>query len=280
MMNPNDQTRDFPSSDRETASNADPITGEPGAHPVGTGIGAAAAGAAATAIGATAGPIGAVVGAVVGSVIGGLVGKSAAESTNPTIEETYWRDSYTSRPYIRPEYPYEAYQLAFQVGHEGYLSRSKQRISFHEAEPELRREYESRNHESRNHESRNHESRGYESGNHGAEIVWDEARYAAEDAWERTKRNTFFYEEDQHWKTQFQHRPYYHPSLSYSDYQLAYRIGYEGFVEYADQNQHFDQVEHILKQNYEADNTASVLPWPEARHAVFDGWHHAAQRYN
>src|SRR4029077_18614744 len=40
---------------RGTDSNPDPITGEPGAHPVGTGVGAALAGAAAGAAGGLVG---------------------------------------------------------------------------------------------------------------------------------------------------------------------------------------------------------------------------------
>src|SRR5262245_62513662 len=88
--------------DRVTSSdmNLDPITGEPGAHPVGTGIGAAAGGAAAGAAGgAVAGPAGAAVGAIVGGVAGGLAGKGIAESIDPTAEDAYWREHYTSRPY-------------------------------------------------------------------------------------------------------------------------------------------------------------------------------------
>ena len=41
--------------DKELDSNPDPITGAPGSHPVGTGLGAAGAGAAGAAIGATIG---------------------------------------------------------------------------------------------------------------------------------------------------------------------------------------------------------------------------------
>jgi hypothetical protein len=68
--------------------NPDPITGQPGAHPLGTGVGAAGVGTVATVIGATVGgPVGAVVGAVVGSVAGGLAGKSTAESVNPSSED-------------------------------------------------------------------------------------------------------------------------------------------------------------------------------------------------
>src|SRR6476661_8335405 len=67
-------------------SNPDPITGAPGAHPVGVGLGAAAGGIAAGAAAGTlaAGPIGTVVGAAIGAVVGGLAGKGAAESMNPT----------------------------------------------------------------------------------------------------------------------------------------------------------------------------------------------------
>src|SRR4051812_49659317 len=64
--------------------NRDPITGEPGAHPVGTGVGAAGAGAAGAAIGAAAGPAGSAVGAAAGAIIGGLGGKAAGEAMNPT----------------------------------------------------------------------------------------------------------------------------------------------------------------------------------------------------
>lgn len=52
-------------------ANRDPLTGAPGAHPIGTGLGAAAGGmAAGAAVGTVAGPLGTVVGAAVGAVIG------------------------------------------------------------------------------------------------------------------------------------------------------------------------------------------------------------------
>ena len=69
---------------KERDANRDPISGAPGAHPIGTGAGAAAGGAAGAAIGAAAGPAGAVVGAAAGAIIGGLGGKGAAEKANPT----------------------------------------------------------------------------------------------------------------------------------------------------------------------------------------------------
>lgn len=67
------------------SANRDPISGAPGAHPVGTGLGAAAGGVAAgAAVGAIAGPVGMAVGAGVGAVAGGLAGKGVAEAVDPT----------------------------------------------------------------------------------------------------------------------------------------------------------------------------------------------------
>ena len=64
--------------------NRDPITGEPGSHPVGTGAGALAGGAAGAAAGSVGGPVGAAVGGAAGAVVGGLGGKAVAENFNPT----------------------------------------------------------------------------------------------------------------------------------------------------------------------------------------------------
>ncbi len=63
-------------------ANADPLTNEPGAHPV--GVGAAGAGAVGALIGAVMGPVGALVGSVVGALAGAVVGKETAETVNPT----------------------------------------------------------------------------------------------------------------------------------------------------------------------------------------------------
>jgi len=148
-----------------TDANADPITGEPGAHPIGTGIGAAGAGTAGAAIGGVVGgPIGAVVGAVVGSVVGGLAGKGVAEQINPTMEEEYWRTNYSSRSYVDKQEKYEDYQPAYRTGYEGY-SRYAGR-TYDEVEPDLRRDYET---------------------NHSAGLGWEKAKHAVKDAWQRVE---------------------------------------------------------------------------------------------
>src|SRR5215213_3499455 len=94
--------------ERTADANRDPITGAPGAHPVGTGVGATGGGAAGAAIGAAVGgPVGAAVGLAAGAVAGGLAGKGAAEAVNPTAEDAYWRDNYSSQPYYEHGYSYD-----------------------------------------------------------------------------------------------------------------------------------------------------------------------------
>jgi phage tail tape-measure protein len=74
----------------QVATNLDPITGTPGAHPVGVGLGAAVGGIAAGAAAGTvvAGPLGTVVGATVVAIVGGLGGKAVAEHFDPTLAGT------------------------------------------------------------------------------------------------------------------------------------------------------------------------------------------------
>lgn len=154
--------------DDRNDANLDPITGEPGAHPVGTGVGAAGAGAVGTAVGAVVGgPVGAAIGAVVGSVVGGLAGKSAAEKINPTVEDEYWRDNHTSQPYFDKAHDYTDYQPAYRAGYEGYDRYGSAGRTYEDAEPDLRSDYE--------------RNQG------GAGLGWDKAKYAAKDAWHRVE---------------------------------------------------------------------------------------------
>lgn len=147
-------------------ANRDPLTGAPGAHPVGVGAGAASAGAAGAAVGAVVGgPAGAALGAAVGAVAGGLAGKGAAEAVNPTVEDEYWRKNYASRPYASSG-SYDEFRPAFEYGWESY-SRYRGR-QFDDVEPDLRREWE--------------------KGRKNAGLGWNEARRAARDAWDRVER--------------------------------------------------------------------------------------------
>ena len=151
-------------SNRET--NPDPITGEPGSHPVGTGIGAAGGGATGAAIGAVAGPIGAVVGAAIGAVAGGLAGKGVAEGIDPTVEDAYWRDNHATAPHAERDYSYDDYAPAYRLGYEGY---GKHRgTPYNTAESELERSWDSVKGNSR--------------------LTWEKAKHATRAGWHRVER--------------------------------------------------------------------------------------------
>jgi uncharacterized protein YcfJ len=144
--------------------NRDPISGAPGAHPVGTGLGAAAGGmAAGAAVGTVAGPAGTAIGAAVGAVVGGLAGKGVAEMIDPTAEEAYWRENYAREAYYERGYMFDDYHPGYRVGWEG-RARYEAR-TFDEVERELEIEY--------------NRSRGT------SRLGWDKNRYAARAAWER-----------------------------------------------------------------------------------------------
>lgn len=150
-------------------ANRDPISGAPGAHPVGVGAGAAGGGVAGAAIGgAVGGPVGAGVGAIVGAVGGGLAGKGVAEKIDPTVEHAYWRGEYTKRQYVTKGSPYEQYGPAYQYGWESYSHSMTKDADFAEVEPELRRNWESRRGKS--------------------QLDWDHAKDATKDAWERAAK--------------------------------------------------------------------------------------------
>ena len=67
--------------------NADPITGEPGSHPVETGIAGTGGAVIGAAIGAIGGPLGMVIGGAMGAMAGGLAGSAAGEAIDPVGRE-------------------------------------------------------------------------------------------------------------------------------------------------------------------------------------------------
>jgi uncharacterized protein YjbJ (UPF0337 family) len=130
--------------DNTPDSNPDPITGEPGAHPVGVaggGTGGAMAGAAIG--GAVGGPVGALVGGAIGAVAGGAAGKGVAESVNPTVEDEYWRNEHKTRPYITKDKSYDYYQPAYKYGWESASKPNYMGRRFEEVEPDLEKNWSS-----------------------------------------------------------------------------------------------------------------------------------------
>jgi hypothetical protein len=159
-------------SDEIGDENRDPITGEPGAHPVGTGVGAAAGGVAGgaavgAAVGTVAGPVGTAVGAaagvIAGAIGGGLAGKGIAESIDPTGVEAHWRDTYATRPYVDKGASYDDYAPAYRYGWESrarYADRN-----YDDVESDL--------------------GRGWDKVKAKSRLSWDKARHATRDAWDR-----------------------------------------------------------------------------------------------
>jgi hypothetical protein len=149
-------------------ANRDPITGEPGSHPAGTAVGGAGGAATGAAVGgALGGPVGAVVGAAVGAVAGGAAGHAAGEALDPTIEESYWRENYSRRPYVKTGRTYEYYEPAYRYGWESAVSTAYVAREFDEAEPDL--------------------ATGWARSPHTAHRKWNEVKSAVRDAWDRVR---------------------------------------------------------------------------------------------
>jgi hypothetical protein len=147
-------------------ANRDPITEEPGSHPVGTGLGSAGGAATGAAVGATVGgPVGAVVGGAIGAVIGGAAGHEAGEAINPTVEREYWSRNFRTRPYYTLGKEYSEYEPAYRFGWESAGRDEYAGKKFDEVESELERNWK---------------------GNPSA-AAWTDSREATRDAWSRVR---------------------------------------------------------------------------------------------
>jgi uncharacterized protein (TIGR02271 family) len=145
--------------------NADPITDQPGSHPIETGIGAAVAGAASgLAVGAVAGPVGAAAGAAIGAIAGGLAGKGIGEMIDPTTEDNWLHENFESRPYVQKGETFDTYHDAYRYG--GEAESRYQGHSFDQVEHDLKRDWAT---------AKAH-----------AGMTWDRARGAVKDAFDRT----------------------------------------------------------------------------------------------
>ena len=148
-------------------SNPDPITGEPGAHPVGVAGGATGGALAGAAIGAIGGPVGSAIGGAIGAVAGGLAGKGAAEAVNPTEEDSYWREQHKSRPYFQSGRNYDDYSPAYRYGWESASRAEYQGRRFDDVESDL--------------------SRGWDKARGTTRNEWNDMKHATRDAFERVQ---------------------------------------------------------------------------------------------
>ena len=142
-----------------------PLDEAAGAHSLESGISDAAGAAAVGAVAGTvlAGPVGTVVGAALGAIAAGLGGLKAAESIDPTQEESYWRENFAERSYVENGSSFDDYGPAYGYGVNAYTQYPGR--SFDEIEADLSQDWNT--------------SRGVSN------LTWDRARNATRDAWDR-----------------------------------------------------------------------------------------------
>jgi hypothetical protein len=232
--------------------NRDPISGEPGAHPVGTGIGSAGGAAVGATVGTLLGPVGMLVGGTIGAIIGGAAGHDAAEGVDPTGEVEYWRTLYSTRPYADPHYFFESdFRPAFAFGVESRHQYSARQWDDALAD-HLRDEWETR--------------RGTST------LSWSQAQPAVRDAWDRTDRTVnVFAAADRYYESRFGNAEYRDQGLTFADYRGAYRYGTYARTMHPDRL--WDaELEAELARGWPLARGTSTLGWEQSRAAVHDAW--------
>ncbi len=149
-------------------ANRDPLSGEVGSHPIGTGLGTLSGAAAGAVIGSAAGPVGTIAGAVAGTIIGGVAGayagKGIAEFVNPTEVNDYWSKNYASRPYVNSEDDYETYKPAYNYGYDARTKYADKK--FDDIESDLSKNWNSQD----------------------STLEWENAKEAVRDSYDYTDR--------------------------------------------------------------------------------------------
>jgi hypothetical protein len=93
---------------------------------------------------------------------GGVAGNRIAKAIDPAAEEAYWRENFSSRPYVNRGEVFNEYRPAYRYGVDAYARREGR--SFEQAEPELMRDWDY--------------AKGISS------LTWEGARHATRDAWQ------------------------------------------------------------------------------------------------
>ena len=232
--------------------NRDPITGAPGSHPVGTGVGAAGGALAGAAIGSMFGPIGTLVGGAIGTVGGGAAGHGVAERVDPTGETEYWRSTATTRPYYRSDYDFDSdYAPAYAYG-----SDARARYGDRRWDDSLENDLRS----------------GWEKVKAKSRLTWEEARDAVRDAWDRDDRTYRTYDaSDRFYSQQFASRDRDARFDYETDYRPAYRYGTWARTAYRDRDWD-DRLESDLEQGWNTAKGSSRMAWNDAKSTVRESW--------
>lgn len=238
-------------------ANRDPITGAPGAHPMGVAAGGTAGAIAGAAVGSIFGPIGTLVGGGVGAISGAAGGKAIAERVDPTAEVEYWREGATQREYYQRDRDFDRdYAPAYRLGTD-YRNDEGAR-DWSEAEPRLRERWS--------------KARGESS------LDWESARPAVQDAYNRTDRTFSAYQDtDSYYADSYRKADYYTDTFGFDDYRPAYRYGTQARASRPDASW-TPETEAELERGWERARGESRLGWAEAKAAVRDAWHRVEHR--
>lgn len=241
-------------TDEARDMNRDPITGAPGSHPVGVGVGGTGGAVAGAAIGSLAGPIGTLIGGAVGAIAGAAAGKGVAERIDPTGEVEYWRGEHVNRAYVDTKYDYDRdYAPAYTYGTE-VRSRHMDRPWDQSLEAEVRQ--------------------GWEQARNGSQLQWEQARDAVRDAFDRSDRTYRTYAAaDSYYGRQYTSTDYYNAGYDYeTDYRPAYRYGIQARA--MQPGRTWDTgLENELERGWAQYRGGSRMDWNDAKQAVRDAWH-------
>jgi len=233
--------------------NRDPITGAPGSHLLGTGVGATGGALAGAAIGSLFGPIGTLIGGAVGAIGGGAAGHGVAERVDPTGEAEYWRSHYQTRPYYRSTYNYDTdYAPAYTYGSDArtrYVGRQWDDSLDHDM------------------------GQGWGKVKAKSRLTWDEAKDAVHDAWDRDERTYLTYEATDRYYADRYASADHDSKYSYeTDYRPAYRYGPHARSAYPGRAWD-DSLDSDLSRGWDNAKGTSRMTWDEAKASVKDAWH-------
>lgn len=232
--------------------NRDPISGAPGSHPVGTGVGGVGGAAVGAVIGSIFGPIGTLIGGAVGTLAGAQAGHSAAERMDPTGETEHWRTEATNKPYYDKNMDYDRdYAPAYRYGTDARGLHGAQ--TFETAEPTLQS--------------------GWDTAKGDSKLAWENARNPIRDAWDRSDRTYKTYDAtDRHFEKNFCNVDYAKSGSTFEQYRPAYRYG--TFERAKSPTGAWDATtESNLERGWEQSKGNSNLAWADAKAAVRDAWH-------
>ena len=140
-----------------------------GTHPFGAVFGLLGGGLTGAVVGLAAGPVGLLAGAVGGAMLGVALatGSELAPRIDVGTHDRYWRENFTSRPYVPPGAYYADYGPAYRHGARAGLSGG-QGHDWAEVEKDLAVQWDD-------------EHRA------GSRLSWQQALPAVRDAWERAQ---------------------------------------------------------------------------------------------